>query len=59
MSISVPETDRAAELRTLEDELSHMKNRLNCARQNGKRIIIKQIAQIHQDIARNQEQMMA
>ena len=55
MQYIIPETDRAAELKTLQDE-----RRVACRRHNaGRRLISKQIAQIDRDIARNLEQLEA
>lgn len=55
----IQETDRAAELHALQDELQYMKKRLQDAKRTGKRVLIRQIAQIERDIVRNQEQMRA
>ena len=59
MTCIISETDRAAELCTLQAELRLANKREESVGDEGKAFICKQIAQIKRDIARNQAQMKA
>ena len=56
-ALTILQTDRAAELVTLNNEMQCLKKRILDADAAGKKTLEKQIAQINRDIKRNQEQI--